>query len=119
MTSLVARIRADLLEALKGRDMPRAKLLRTTLAAIENAEAVEGVSSVEGIVGYGDVSRRMMTDEDVAGIISSEVEEWQFALAEYERIGKYEKAESLRYELGILRGYLDQGDVRQQPEGVA
>jgi uncharacterized protein YqeY len=87
--------------------MARAKLLRTTLAAIENAEAVEGVSSVEGIVGYGDVSRRTLTDEDVAGIISREVEEWQFALAEYERIGQDEKAGTLRDELSILRGYLD------------
>jgi uncharacterized protein YqeY len=107
MTSLAARIRADLAEALKERDMARAKLLRTTLAAIENAEAVEGVRSVEGVVGYGDVSRRTLTDEDVSGIISREVEEWQFALAEYERIGQDEKAETLRYELGILRGYLD------------
>jgi uncharacterized protein YqeY len=87
--------------------MTRAKLLRTTLAAIENAEAVEGVSSVEGVVGYGDVSRRILTDEEVAGIISREAEEWQFALAEYERIGQDEKTTRLRYELGILRGYLD------------
>ena len=87
--------------------MARAKLLRTTLAAIENAEAVEGVSSVEGTVGYGDVTRRTVTDEDVAGIIGREVEEWQSALAEYERIGQDEKAGTLRYELGILRGYLD------------
>jgi uncharacterized protein YqeY len=107
MISLATRIRADLAEALKGRDMARARLLRTTLAAIENSEAVEGVSSVEGVVGYGDVSRRTLTDEDVVGIISREVEEWQVALAEYERIGQVEKAETLSYELGILRGYLD------------
>jgi uncharacterized protein YqeY len=107
MTSLTARIRSDLAGALRERDMTRAKLLRTTLAAIENAEAVEGVSSVEGVVGYGDVSRRILTDEEVAGIISREAEEWQFALAEYERIGQDEKTARLRYELGILRGYLD------------
>jgi uncharacterized protein YqeY len=107
MTSLTARIRSDLAGALRERDMTRARLLRTTLAAIENAEAVEGVSSVEGVVGYGDVSRRILTDEEVAGIISREAEEWQFALAEYERIGQDEKAARLRYELGILRGYLD------------
>jgi uncharacterized protein YqeY len=107
MTSLTARIRSDLAGALRERDMTRARLLRTTLAAIENAEAVEGVSSVEGVVGYGDVSRRILTDEEVAGIISREAEEWQFALAEYERIGQDEKTARLRYELGILRGYLD------------
>jgi uncharacterized protein YqeY len=107
MTSLATRIRADLAEALRGRDMARAKLLRTTLAAIENAEAVEGVSSVEGIAGYGDVGRRTLTDEDVAGIISREVDEWQFALSEYVRIGQDEKASTLRYELDILRGYID------------
>ena len=87
--------------------MARAKLLRTTLAAIENAEAVDGVSSVDGIVGYGDVSRRTLTDDDVAGIIGREVDEWENALAEYERIGQLAKADQLRYELDILRGYLD------------
>jgi len=37
------------------RDMARARLLRTTLAALENAEAVVGTDSSDGILGYGDV----------------------------------------------------------------
>lgn len=64
------------------------------------------MSSVEGIVGYGDVRRRMLTDEDVAGIVAGEVDEWESALAEYVSIGQEQRADELRRELEILRGYL-------------
>jgi uncharacterized protein YqeY len=109
MTSLAETMRADLAQALRERDMTRVKVLRTTLAAIGNAEAVEGVSSVEGVVGYGDVSRRSLTDEDIVGIVAGEVEEWESALAEYSSIGQEQRADGLRRELQILRGYLGDG----------
>ena len=86
--------------------MARAKTLRTTLSAIQNAEAVEGVSSVEGIVGYGDVQRRSLGDEDIIAIIALEVEEFEQSVAEYERIGQTDRARGLRMELEVLRGYL-------------
>ena len=69
MTSLHARIRDDLAEAMRDRDMARVKVLRTTMSAIQNAEAVEGVASVEGVVGYSDVQRRSLSDDDVIEII--------------------------------------------------
>jgi uncharacterized protein YqeY len=106
MTKLAERMRADLAQALRERDIASVKVLRTTLAAIGNAEAVEGVASVEGIVGYGDVSRRTLTDEDVTSIVAREVEEWERALAEYQRIGQAARADGLQRELEILRGYL-------------
>ncbi len=86
--------------------MARAKTLRTTLSAIQNAEAVEGVSSVEGIVGYGDVQRRSLGDEDIIAIIALEVEEFEQSVAEYERIGQTDRARGLQVELEVLRGYL-------------
>jgi len=109
MTSLHDRIRDDLNQAMKDRDMKRVKVLRTTVSAIQNAEAIEGIASVEGIVGYGDVARRSLSDEDVFGIISLEIEEFEGYVAEYRRIGQTEKAEDFHQDMEILRGYLVEG----------
>jgi len=107
MTSLHSRIRDDLNRAMKERDANRVKVLRTTLSAIQNAEAVEGVVSVDGIVGYGDVARRSLSDEDVSGIIAREIEEFEGYVAEYRRIGQIEKADGFHQEVEVLRGYLE------------
>ena len=106
MTSLHARIRDDLVEAMRDRDMARVKVLRTTMSAIQNAEAVEVVASVEGVVGYGDVQRRSLSDDDVLGIIVREIEEFEGSIAEYRQIGQTERAEGLQRELEVLRSYL-------------
>ena len=107
MTSLQARIQDDLAEAIRDRDMARVKVLRTTISAIQNAEAVEGVASVEGVVGYSDVQRRSLSDEDVMEIIIREIEEFEASVAEYTQIGQTERADGLQRELEVLRSYLN------------
>ena len=107
MTSLYARIRDDLAAAMKDRDMARVKVLRTTMSAIQNAEAVEGVASVEGVVGYSDVQRRSLSDDDVIAIVVRELEEFEGFVAEYRQIGQMEGAEGLQRELEVLRSYLN------------
>jgi uncharacterized protein len=106
MTSLHARIRDDLAEAMRARDMARVKVLRTTMSAIQNAEAVEGVTSAEGVVGYGDVHRRSLSDDDVIEIVIREIEEFEGSVAEYRQIGQTGRAEGLQRELEVLRSYL-------------
>lgn len=86
--------------------MARVKVLRTTMSAIQNAEAVEGVASVESVVGYGDVPRHSLTDEDLIEIIVHEIEEFERSVAEYRQIGQTERAEGLQMELDVLQGYL-------------
>lgn len=86
--------------------MVRVKVLRTTLAAIQNAEAVEGVASVEGVAGYGDVQRRPLTEDDVIEIIVREIDEFERSVAKYRQIGQTERAEGLQLELDVLRSYL-------------
>jgi len=103
------RIRVDLTQAMRDRDTTRVNVLRTALSAIGNTEAVEGVSSVEGMVGYGDVERRSLTDEDVRRILAGEIEERKRSVAEYVEIGQTERAERLQRELEILQGYLSEG----------
>jgi uncharacterized protein YqeY len=102
-------MKADLGQAMKERDAPRVKVLRTTLAAIENAEAVEGVSSVDGVVGYADVARRVLADEEITEILRREVDEWTEGVAEYRRIGQMPRADAMQHELEILQGYLSDG----------
>jgi hypothetical protein len=101
-------MRADLRQAMKERDTSRMKVLRTTLAAIENSEAVEGVASVDGVAGYADVARRVLEDEEIAGILRREVDEWTEGVAEYRRIGQEARADDLQRELEILQGYLSE-----------
>jgi uncharacterized protein YqeY len=101
-------MRADLGQAMKERDGLRVKVLRTTLAAIENAEAVEGVSSVDGVDGYADVARRFLDDEEIARILRREIDEWTEGVSEYRRIGQMARADGLERELEILQGYLDE-----------
>lgn len=107
MTSLQARIQDDLAEAMRDRDMARVKVLRTTMSAIQNGEAVEGLASVEGVVGYSDVQRRALSDEDVMEIIIREIEEFEGSVAEYRQIGQAERADGLQRELEVLRSYLN------------
>jgi len=106
LSSIRTRIRDDLAQAMRDRDMARVKVLRTTMSAIQNAEAVEGVASVEGVVGYGDVQRRTLTDDDVIEIIVREIEEFERSVAEYRRIGQTERAEGLQMGLEVLLAYL-------------
>ena len=87
--------------------MARVKVLRTTMSAIQNAEAVEGVASVEGVDGYSDVRRRSLSDEDVMEIIIREIEEFEGSVAEYRQIGQMERADGLQRELDVLRSYLN------------
>jgi uncharacterized protein YqeY len=92
---------------MRDRDMARVKVLRTTISAIQNAEAVEGVASVEGVVGYSDVQRQSLTDNDVVEIIVREIDEFERSVAEYRRIGQTERADGLQRELEVLRSYLN------------
>lgn len=101
------QMRADLTRAMKERDRARVTVLRSVLGAIENAEAVEGVSSSEGIVGYGDVARRSLEPAAVVAIVEGEIAEREEHVAGYASIGQTDRAEMLRVEVEILRGYVD------------
>ena len=100
------RLRTDLRQAVTDRDMARARVLRNALAALENAEAVEGTDSSDGILGYGDVPRRTLTDDEMASIVTREIEELGSSALEYRRVGHPERAESLERGIEILRGYV-------------
>ena len=105
------RLRTALSAALKQRDAPLAAVLRATLAALDNAEAVpiqdhdHGSLALEQTpigVGAREATRRELSDEDVERLVRAEMEERQSAARVYERAGEHERARRLRHEVDWL-----------------
>src|SRR3974390_397924 len=118
------RLREDLAAAMKARDRVAITVLRTTLAAIDNAEAVDvspkeppGAGShhfagTSAGVGSSDVTRRVLSDADIGAIIGEEADErWQAAV-EYEKLGRVDIADGLRREAAVLDRYLPDASSR-------
>lgn len=111
------RLREDLAAAIKGRDQIAIAALRTALAAIDNAEAVDarpdraatGSSHIAGAsagVGSSDVPRRALSDADIDAIVRQQATERWDAAAAYDRLGRAQEADVLRREAAILSAYL-------------
>lgn len=105
-SSLPDRLRAALLAARKARDAAATSALRSTLAAIENAEAVAvpeppagGDSAIAGSragLGAGEAHRRELSDVAVLAIVGAEVDDLRNSADEYERLGRDVESAALR-----------------------
>jgi uncharacterized protein YqeY len=105
--SIRERIAADLTAALKRRDTETVAVLRTTLGAIGNAEAVPLASSQSWpVVGPTEVARRQLSEDDLARVIRSEVEEREAAAGLYREGGQHAIADRLHAGARLLAGYL-------------
>ncbi len=105
--SIRERIAADLTEALKRRDHEAMTVLRTTLGAIGNAEAVPLTTSRSWPVsGPTEVARRQLTEDDFARVVSSEIEERKAAAELYRASGQDSMADRLDAGTKLLAGYL-------------
>ena len=113
--SLRERLRAALPAAMKARDRIAVSALRSTLSAIDNAEAVEhpagagrGLAIEQSAVGVGamEVARRDLSEDDVERIVRAEIAERESAADGYEASGRAEHAGRLRAEAAILTGLL-------------
>jgi uncharacterized protein YqeY len=92
--------------------------LRSAIAAIDNAEAVdvqpatraqpnsEHVAGASAGVGSSDVERRALSDEDMTAIVHEQVRERSQAADQYEQLGRTEVAERLRQEAAVLLTYV-------------
>ena len=114
------RMRRDLTAAMKARDKRAVATLRSTLAAIDNAEAVDAAAGGghpgEGViagaalgVGAAEVERRALTAAETQAIVRRELAERETAAHAYERAGQAPHAERLRAEAELLNAYLDAG----------
>jgi uncharacterized protein YqeY len=105
--STLSLLRGDLEKALRSRDRVEISTLRTLVAAVENATAVEVETSVEPKLGLGhDQPRRAVSDEDVAEIILSERDELVDAATRYRDLGLVEEVVDLERRARIVERYL-------------
>ncbi len=108
---LTDRMREALRTAVKSRDKVAASALRSALAAIDNAGAIElpaarrGLAIEESPLGLGaaEAERRTLTEADVARIVRAEIADRDRAAAEYQQAGHDERATRLLAEANVLR----------------
>lgn len=105
------RLRDALSGAIKSRDKVAVAALRSTLAAIDNAEAVHipqpageqlAIEQLRIGVGSAEVARRELTEAQIEGIVRGELAEREAAARDYQRVGRIEHAERLRGEIRVL-----------------
>jgi uncharacterized protein YqeY len=113
--SLRQRLRDALPDAIRARDGVTVAALRSTLAALDNAEAVDrpagpgdslAIERTPIGVGAAEVERRLLTDETVERIVRAEVTEREAAASQYDRAGRAERAARLRAEAAVLTAHL-------------
>jgi len=109
------RLRAALTVAMKARDRVAVGALRPTLAALDNAEAVERPEGIDRHLavelipigaGAAEVPRRELTEEQIVAVVRAEAAERIDAAETYERAGRSERAERLRAEAEVLHSHL-------------
>jgi uncharacterized protein YqeY len=110
-TNVRERLRTALPAALKQRDAALVAVLRATLAALDNAEAVplqehgQGSLALEETpvgVGVREIARRDLSDEEVVHLVRAEIDERQRVARVYEQAGQHERARRLRHEADTL-----------------
>lgn len=110
-----ARLRADLVVAMKARRADEARVIRALVAALDNAEAPplpEGhkpADSTRFEDGSAEITRLALDAERVRAVIAADLGEREAAIVEMERLGQGERAETLRGEALVVRRYLDAG----------
>lgn len=110
-TELKQRLRADLKAAMQARAADEVRVLRTLIAALDNAEAVPG----EGIQDHwnpralgdsrGEVARREIGPTELDAILVEEGRARHAAADDYERHGQHDEAERLRREAALIERY--------------
>lgn len=104
--NVVERLRADLTAARLERHTTEISMIRTLIAAVENAEAIESDGSKEHKVGLGhDLPRRTLTDDDIVGILERERGELVDAIAHYRVLGLSAHLQELEERLRIVDRY--------------
>jgi len=107
VSDLKDRLRADLTASMKARDASRSSTLRMLLTSITNAE----VAGKE---------QRELSDDDIVGVLSTEVKKRREAAQAYDQAGRADTAAKERAEAEIITGYLpEQLDDAQVSELVA
>lgn len=117
------RLRESLLSARKARDTMSTAAIRSALSAIDNAETPQAdqtdtriggaiAGAVSG-VGSTEVARRVLSDDEIRGLVQGEIDERLTAADEYIANGHHDRASELQSQAAVLAQVLG-----QPPEGV-
>jgi uncharacterized protein YqeY len=107
-TNLKERLRADLKAAMRERNAGGVAVIRTLIAAVDNAEAVpigdleERLRQREDI---GEVARRELDAAALDAVLAKESETRLAAAEDYERHGRDDDAARLRQEAELIARY--------------
>jgi uncharacterized protein len=106
------RLRADLRAAMKDKRSGEAKVIRSLVAAIDNAEAPPTQKEETGPTlhrfrsGSAEVERLRLDSAQVRQVLLVEIRERELAAAELERLEKTDRAAVLRAEILIAKRYI-------------
>jgi uncharacterized protein YqeY len=105
------RLQTSLTEAMRARDAAATSVLRTTLSAIANAEAVDvppGTTATE-------LPRRHLSEDDIRAVVRGERDDLVTTAAELRAHGRADDADELETKAAVLRSLLaiddDGGDA--------
>ena len=120
ISDLPGRLRHDLTDAMRRRDRVTARVLRTALSSIANAEAQPAsdetptsLRSAGGIAGAADglaateVARRELDEDEVRAVVAAERDDRLAAADDLAGRGAADAAAALRAEAALLERYLD------------
>jgi uncharacterized protein YqeY len=113
-----SRLGAALTHALAGRDAVATAAIRSVLGAIANAGAVpaaaehrasatsEHFAGATAGLGATEAARRLLTDADVTAVVAAEISDRRSAAAEYDRLGRPDRAARCQAEADVLAAIL-------------
>lgn len=116
--ALRSLLRTDLVAAMKARRTEAVSALRTAIAVIDNAEAVntpaqasvhtvsEHVAGARTGVGSTEAERRILSLDDVRALLQAQVDDRTGEADRYDTYGQRDAALRLRREADVLRQYL-------------
>lgn len=92
------------------------------MSAIDNAETPDGpvpsagaiADSAQGI-GAADIARRLLSEDEIAGLIRAEIDERHDAAEQFAQAGRTDRAAVIRDEAAVLSGLLDELLGLQEP----
>jgi len=97
-------LQADLQVALANRDGLRLSVLRTTLSALSNAEAVDPADHAPGV---SEVPRRVLADEEIRSVVERERDELRVTAHRMRRVGADDRARELLDQAAVLDSHLE------------
>ena len=106
--ALKERLRTDLKAAMRERRSREVGVLRTLIAAIDNAEAVPTdhfAGRIRRREDVGEVARRELDQAALRGIVAAEAQS-RLAAADYDRNGRPDDAARLREEAQLVERYV-------------